>query len=425
MLLLLVAVDAFVVPKVQAPRVLRATKSPSVSAGTVNLVKSIVGAGVLALPSGIGAYSNAPAALVPASAIVVLLGIASAYSFGILGRVCAATDTESYREAWGKLMGPKSVWVVTSCCTITPLFACLAYAIIVGDVFGTLASTPPVWLARVYELCGGARRFFVSTVALAILWPLCSLKSLSALAPTSALGTLGVLYTAGFMALRACDGSYPADLGTLSSPWDLMTPKLGVFIAMLGTAYMAHFNAPQFFQASGRDPKTFAKVVRNGFGLSMLLNLVVMTAGFMTFGAGSLGLILNNYAANDALASVARLLFGVSIVFTFPLAFAGAKDGLKRLEASFFKKPKEQRVVALPLALITALALVLDDVGLVISLGGALMGSAVIYILPALMLIKADKTTLVKSKLEDNKFLPAVMIALGIVSAALGVVTSF
>ena len=50
----------------------------SVAASTVNLVKSIVGAGVLALPAGVAAFSDAGPALWPATALITALGAASA-----------------------------------------------------------------------------------------------------------------------------------------------------------------------------------------------------------------------------------------------------------------------------------------------------------------------------------------------------------
>ena len=101
----------------------------SVAASTVNLVKSIVGAGVLALPAGVAAFSDAGPALWPATALITALGAASAYSFGVLGRVCGAYDAETYKDAWARSVGEKSAWVVTLCCTLTPFLACLAYSI--------------------------------------------------------------------------------------------------------------------------------------------------------------------------------------------------------------------------------------------------------------------------------------------------------
>lgn len=409
----------------------------SVTSGTLNLVKSIVGAGVLALPAGIAAFSDSRLALVPATALVLLLGVVSAYSFAVLGRLCSAYEAESYREAWEKTIGERSAWIVTACCTITPLFACLAYAIIIGDSFALLAASTkrdaPSWMTAAVSALGGLRRAFILLFSLCVLWPLCSLKSLAALAPTSALGTAGVLYTAAFMGLRACDGSYlaggvfgdavaTAGTATATTILDTMlTPRIAVFVAMLGTAYMAHFNAPSFLADAGRNLKKFQRIVWNGFGLSVLFNIGIMTAGFCTFGGSSAGLILNNYAPADSLAAMARLLFGFSILFTYPLAFAGAKDGLRQLDRKIFGSVDERRVVAGPLALITALALVLKDVGLVVSLSGALMGSAVIYIHPAMMMLRADAVD--KAGFE-KKLAPIAMIVLGVISAILGVITS-
>ena len=191
---------------------------------------------------------------------------------------------------------------------------------------------------------------------------------------------------------------------------------LGVFVAMCGTACMAP-SRPNFFVDAGKDEKKYATVVRRGFALSVLLNVAVMVAGYLTFGASSQGLVLNNYAVKDSLASVARLLFGVSTVFTFPLAYAAVKVGVGVLP-----KLSEQAVVGLPLGLITAIALLLDDVGVVVSLTGALMGSAVIYALPAVMLLKGDK---VKKAAWEKKLAPYGMLGLSAVSAVLGTLATF
>ena len=412
-----------------APAAEAATET-NVAASTVNLVKSIVGAGVLALPAGVAAFSDTKPALWSATALITALGAASAYSFGVLGRVCGAYDADTYKDAWAKSVGEKSAWVVTFCCTLTPFLACLAYSIIMGDAAASLiaAANPGPKVCSALNACGGARRGSIVALTLGALWPLCSLKSLAALAPTSALGTAGVVYTAGFMAKRALDGTYKAGSTFVRTLPKALGPKfgstlvkpglgLGVFVAMCGTAYMAHFNAPNFFVDACKDQKTYAKVVRRGFALSVLLNVAIMVAGFATFGASSQGLVLNNYAVKDSLAGVARLLFGVSTVFTFPLAYAAVKVGVRSVLPSL----PEKGVVALPLGLITAIALLLDDVGIVVSLTGALMGSAVIYALPAVMLLKGDK---VQKAGWEKKVAPYGMMGLAGLSAVLGTIAT-
>ena len=428
-----VRVATAAVDEPEAPKAV-AAPAGSVSTGTINLVKSIVGAGVLSLPAGVGAFADSKAAVLPAAAILIALGAASAYSFSVLGRVCAAYDVDTYKDAWAKSVGEKSAWVVTACCTFTPALACLSYSIIMGDAFAALiaASSPGPGTMAALNALGGARRATIGALAVGVLWPLCSLKSLAALAPTSALGTGGVLYTAGFMAKRCLDGTYAAGgrfakecgVATFGDTLGFGSVNLGVYLAMCGTAYMAHFNAPSFFQDAGKKMKPYNAVIRNGFGLSILLNIAFMAAGFNTFGKGAKGLVLNNYATTDALAVVARALFGVSVVFTFPLAYNAVKTGLRGVARNMFAKTDaetlEKAVVGVPLALITAIALVVDDAGVVAALTGALMGSAVIYALPALMLLKGDK---VAKAGWEKKIAPFAMLAMGAVGAVLGVVT--
>lgn len=76
-----------------------------------NLVKSIVGAGVLSLPAGIAAFGNAPSAVIPAVALICIIGGFSAYGFSLIGRVCNFTGGKSYREAWSKSVGDESSWI--------------------------------------------------------------------------------------------------------------------------------------------------------------------------------------------------------------------------------------------------------------------------------------------------------------------------
>lgn len=94
------------------------TSSTSTGGGTAtiqneifNLVKSIVGAGVLSLPAGIAAFGNAPSAVLPAVALICIIGGFSAYGFSLIGRVCNFTGGQSYRGAWSGSVGDETSWI--------------------------------------------------------------------------------------------------------------------------------------------------------------------------------------------------------------------------------------------------------------------------------------------------------------------------
>ena len=100
------------------------TRAPAIGGvRPVNLVKSIVGAGVLALPAGVAAFSDAGPALWPATALITALGAASACSFERARRGVrrpTALTPRRTRTPRARSVGEKSAWVVTLCCTLTP-----------------------------------------------------------------------------------------------------------------------------------------------------------------------------------------------------------------------------------------------------------------------------------------------------------------
>ena len=211
-----------------------------------NLVKSIVGAGVLSLPAGIAAFGNAPSAVIPAVTLITVIGAISAYGFSLIGRVCATTQASSYREAWDKTVGTKSSWITAFSSTFSCIAANLAYSMILADTFQNLLATIGIQVSREQTLFG---------VTGLVLVPLCLLKDLSSLAPFSLLGIMGMAYTAIAMAVRFFGGDYreggrffkdvvvSSTVGSKplfgnKGAMSVFSPSSFILISMLSTAYM-------------------------------------------------------------------------------------------------------------------------------------------------------------------------------------------
>ena len=207
-----------------------------------NLVKGIVGAGVLSLPAGIAAFADAPSAVVPAVGLIALIGILSGYGFALIGRVCSYTNTKSYRDAWTATVGEESSWVPAVAVTFKTICAILAYSMILGDTFVSLLATIGIAASKTTVLIA---------ITSTILLPLCLLKNLASLAPFSLVGSLGMIYTAVAMVIRYVVKSYltggkfatdcapalrPA-FGTIGAE-GVVTPAAAILVGMLSTAYM-------------------------------------------------------------------------------------------------------------------------------------------------------------------------------------------
>jgi len=336
----------------------------------------IVGVTVLSLPAGIASFGNSPSVLIPAMALIAGIGMLSAYGFAVIGKVCAYTGAQSYREAWSQSVGERSSWIPAGSIAFKTSFACLAISMVLADTFTGLLQRSPD--ERTAVLVG---------LTLAILLPLCWMKNLASLAPFSLVGILGMAYTAVAMTIRYLDGSYGVG-GALSEQvaehlrpafgdagWkSVMQPNSLLLVCMLSTAYMAHFFAPKVYQELQNNtlPRFYA-VVGSTFGISISLMGFITAIGFLTFGSSASGVILNNYASKDMLMSLSKIAVAVSLVFSYPLMFQGCRDGILDL----LKVSPEKRsnsflniTTVCMLATITLLAAVLKDVSLVIALGG-------------------------------------------------------
>jgi len=394
-------------------------EEPGESGGTAtipshifNLVKGIVGAGVLTLPAGIATFGNAPSAVIPAVFLITLIGSLSGYGFALIGRVCALTNTGSYRGAWEKSVNEKSSGYVATAVTLKTIFAILAYSMILGDTFQSLALSAGLQVTKTVTL---------TAVTAFLLLPLCLLKNLSSLAPFSLLGTLGMVYTAIAMGIRcfgkayAAGGQFATDLPATLRPAfgstgaaGVLSPSTAILLGMLSTSYMAHFNAPKFYtELKNNTVPRFLKVVSTSFGISIGLFCIMASLGFLTFGGNCSGLILNKYVLNnlqngltsniiltcsstcyffilqphfckprsystrDSLMGLSRIAVAVSLVFSYPLAFVGARDGV--LELFSVKNRSNSLLNSLTVGMLTAItiaALIIPDVSFVLAFAG-------------------------------------------------------
>ena len=79
---------------------------------------------------------------------------------------------------------------------------------------------------------------------------------------------------------------------------------------------MAHFLAPKFYiELKDNTIERYNKLVSTSFAISILSYVIMAAFGFLTFGANSSGVILNNYSNKDVLLGLSRVAVAISLVF--------------------------------------------------------------------------------------------------------------
>ena len=365
-----------------------------------NLVKSLVGTGVLALPCGLAKLGDSPKVFVPGIIIILIVGMINAFFFSLIGRVCSSTGASTYREAWDRTVGaPRykkgslrsvSGQLVATTVALKTFLSCLAFSIVLADSFQSLFIT--VGFINI------SRTESLATVTFLALLPLCSISNLKSLAPFSFFGLLGMVFTTVTILMRCFDGSY-AEGGVFynSLPPDLL-PSFGsdgpniqglVLACTLATAYVAHYNSPRFHtELANNTDKRFDFITVTAYGISTAIFITVASAGFSTFGSTSLGNILNNYSQYDYLAIFSRVAISLSIVFTYPIAFVGFRDGVLDVLKVTKDDITDQNLYVLTfflLLIISIFAVIFQDLALLLAVGGGTFSTAVSSIFPALM----------------------------------------
>lgn len=211
----------------------------------------------------------------------------------------------------------------------------------------------------------------------------------------------------------------------------MLSPSSLVLASMCNTAFMAHYSAPDFLHVLGKDSSNvlskFKRLTIFGFSGVFLINVAILAFGFLTFGGNCNGIVLNNYSTLDVGATICRLLMAVSVIGGFPFLIHAARQTFFDLNKSEkVTKQDKTKVTRGLVSLVTGLALLLEDAGVVVGFNGAVMGSAIIYIFPALLFLKSTRTKLDSGALQMTKKLKLernasrFLAGFGVVSAVLG-----
>lgn len=424
----------------------RGGSSSMINSGT-NLVKNCVGAGVFSVSGRVAQIISQPGTrlgltYVQAAVLIILMSIWASYNFYIVGEACELTDSYSLAEAWGKVVSESSTYMVQSVLLIAPIVSCLASNIVLTDIASALLRS----FGASFSLYGN-RNLVIILVSSCVLFPLCSLRDLTALRNVSKLGLLGHAVATTTLLKRYLDGSYtvggafykvPAAIKavpsaaksmadtatTMSVASTMMAGSKDWFLlaSLLSYCFVAHYNAPKYYsEMNDTSLPRFSKMATSSYLSIALLYIISMALGLAIFGKESQSFILNNLSSRDPLAFIARLAFGGSVLGSFPLIFIGMRNWF--VEKWGRRNGKEgciKRVTSMLLLLISALTTQFTDIGFVGSLSGAIFGVTMAFVFPAIIYLR----TLLMASRQKQAPMPLFKTALNCVLLVMGICLS-
>lgn len=274
----------------------------TVASSTINLIKTIVGAGLLAIP-----YAFRCDGVFFAVSLILMAAFTSGYGLFILAK-CSKT-----------LLNPRHSSFFTLCSITYPnlslLFdfamfiqcfgVALSYLILIGDLFPALF--------------GGTRTNWILLSAIIIV-PLSLLRHFDSLKYTSVIGLLALGYIGLLIIGSYSFGNYPKP----KVDWFSISDRSGVLttFSIIVFAFTGSMNLFSIINELKENSMTnIKKIINNSIVVSSACFIILGLFGYLTFGKETLGNVILNYDADKLSVRFARFNLGLMVVLSFPLLF--------------------------------------------------------------------------------------------------------
>ncbi|WPH03172.1 Hypothetical protein R9X50_00604800 [Acrodontium crateriforme] len=285
--------------------------SASWASSVINIVNTIVGAGVLAMPH---ALSNMGITL--GTFVIIWAGITSGFGLYLQTRCARYLDRGSASFfALSQITYPNAAVVFDAAIAIKCFGVGVSYLIIIGDLM------PGV--VRGFGEVGGAlylldRQFWVTAFMLVVI-PLSFLRRLDSLKYTSIIALISIAYLVVLVVFHFVKGDTIADRGQVHwLQWQSFSATLASFPVIV-FAYTCHQNMFSVLnEIADNSPFRTTSVVFASIGSAASIYVLVAITGYLSFGDKIVGNIVAQYTPSIA-STIGRAAIVVLVMFSYPL----------------------------------------------------------------------------------------------------------
>lgn len=289
----------------------------TVKSGSINLLNTIIGAGILAMPYGL--KSNG---LLFGCLLVVWSSLTSAFGLYLQNKVAKYTQQTGAVSYFSlaQLTYPHLSIVFDLAISIKCFGVGVSYLVVIGDlmpkIMESLNVEPESLLMQ--------RNLWISIFMATMVAPLSFLKKLDSLKYTSIVALFSVVYLICLViAHYANDLPVPDKVvdywGPISVKSTLSSFPIFVFAYTCHQNMFAIINELKPSETSGSQTRQSNLIIRNAITTACLSYLVVGIIGYLTFGNFVNGNIITMYPKDSKLSLIGRLCIVIMVSLSYPL----------------------------------------------------------------------------------------------------------
>lgn len=377
------------IPELQKPLIPKKKPAESttvvtstVTATVINLLKNMVGAGLLNV-----CIAFKFASVLGGIVIMMYSAFVCTCGFLVIGFCCSKTGARSFRDLWRMSLGHSSEKIVDVVLFFHCFFSCVGYITMIGDfsVKGASGLLPGSILAE-------RREVSMILITATMIFPLCLYTSLDALKHTSVIGLAITSFACAYIFYDVVVYAEDHEVAeTLSSNMWYMKADMFKTLALFNGSFSAHYNAPAYYsELKDKSFVNYTKVTLYAFGIATALFTAFGLAGFARFGDDVLGNVLKCYSPDDIYIQLSWFFMMVSTVFNFPHAFQRMRTSFNAL----FNKTAHSQFLITTIALLAGtlyVGIAFKDIAVIKMIKGATLGVLIMFILPSLFFLNLSE----------------------------------
>lgn len=290
----------------------------TVKSGTINLLNTIIGAGILAMPFGLKANG-----LVFGCFLIIWSSLTSSFGLYLQNKVAKYTQQQGAVSYFSlaQLTYPQFSIVFDAAISIKCFGVGVSYLVVIGDLMPKIMEL----LNVPEELLFMHRNFWITLFMFFIVTPLSYLKKLDSLKYTSIVALFSVVYLICLVIAHYATGDIPTPdkqvevWGPISVKSTLAAFPIFVFAYTCHQNMFAIINELKPLDTEGSQTRQSNLIIRNSIATACTSYLIVGIVGYLSFGNKVNGNIITMYPKDSISSLIGRLCIVVMVSLSFPL----------------------------------------------------------------------------------------------------------